>query len=56
MRKPLGGIQIERDLVHKMQLMVMPSNVVVCWRDLLKRVAMRSASECLRVLAWSRAT
>jgi hypothetical protein len=28
--KPLGGFQIERDLVHEMQLMVMLSNAIVC--------------------------
>jgi len=29
-RIPFGGIQIERGLVHEMQLMVMLSNAVVC--------------------------
>jgi len=30
MGKPLGGIQLERDLIHEMRLMVMQSNAVVC--------------------------
>jgi hypothetical protein len=34
MRKTLGGIQSERGLVHEMQLMVMHSNVIACWRNL----------------------
>jgi hypothetical protein len=29
-RNTLGGIQIERGLVHEMQLMVMQSNAIVC--------------------------
>ena len=32
--KPLGGLQLEGGLVHEMQLMVMHSNVIVCWSDL----------------------
>jgi hypothetical protein len=34
MRKTLGGIWTERHLTHEMQLMVMHSKVIVCWRDL----------------------
>jgi hypothetical protein len=33
-RNTLGGIWTERELVHEMQLMVVLSNVIVCWRDL----------------------
>jgi len=32
MRKPLGGIRLERNLIHEMQLMVMLSNAKLCWR------------------------
>jgi len=34
MGKPLGGIRLERNLIHDMQLMVMLSNAKLCWRDL----------------------
>jgi hypothetical protein len=34
MGRPLGGISMERDLVHKMQLMVMLSNAIVCGANL----------------------
>jgi hypothetical protein len=33
-RNTLGGISTERGLVHEMRLMVMHSNVIVCWRVL----------------------
>src|SRR6266540_4272533 len=34
MGKSLGGIRLERNLIHDMQLMVMLSNAKLCWRDL----------------------
>jgi len=34
MGKPLGGSQFERRHAHTMHLMVMPSNVISCWRRL----------------------
>ncbi len=34
MRKPLGGLQLERGLVHEVQLMMMHSNAIACWPNL----------------------
>jgi hypothetical protein len=46
--KPLGGISTERDLTHEMQLMVMRSIAIACWRGLVKGVVTEAHPNVIR--------